>query len=56
MECQTHPGKQKEFAGIGSRDPERVVCLSFWKTREEAEHYLRNYDSQIVNMLRTFSG
>lgn len=32
-------------------DPARVVSLSFWRTREDAEHYHRNYYDRVSNIL-----
>jgi heme-degrading monooxygenase HmoA len=33
-------------------NPERLVCLSFWATREEAEAYHSHYYNGITDMLR----
>jgi heme-degrading monooxygenase HmoA len=33
-------------------DPERVVSLSFWRTRDDAEHYHRNYYDRVSAILR----
>jgi len=50
---QRQPGFVDLITLHDDADEERVVCLSFWKTREDAENYHRNYYSQIVSTLKS---
>ena len=51
---QRQPGLVDLITLHDDADEERIVCLSFWKTHEDAEHYHRNYYSKIVSMLKSF--
>jgi heme-degrading monooxygenase HmoA len=48
---QRHPGFVDLITLRDNVDPERVVSLSFWRTREDAEHYHRNYYDRVSNIL-----
>jgi quinol monooxygenase YgiN len=45
-------GFQDEIALVSSSDPNRVLALSFWTRREDAERYHRDQFAQIREMLR----
>lgn len=45
-------GFQDEIVLVSHSDPNQVLTLSFWKNREDAEHYHREQFSKIVEMLR----
>jgi quinol monooxygenase YgiN len=45
-------GFQDEIVLTSSTDPNRVVALSFWNRREDAEHYHREQYPKIAEMLR----
>lgn len=45
-------GFQDVITLVSSADPNRMVSLSFWKQREDAERYQREQFSQIAEMLR----
>jgi quinol monooxygenase YgiN len=45
-------GFQDEIALVSNTDPTRVLALSFWTRREDAERYQREQFSKIAEMLR----
>jgi quinol monooxygenase YgiN len=45
-------GFQDEIILTSSTDPNRIMALSFWARREDAERYHREQYSKIVEMLR----
>ena len=50
---QKQPGFIDLVALRDNKDDERIVCLSFWNSKESAEHYqIEHYDT-IVQMLRS---
>jgi heme-degrading monooxygenase HmoA len=50
---QKQPGFVDLVALRDNRDDERIVCLSFWDSRESAEAYQREHYDTIVQMLRS---
>ncbi|MFY9644485.1 MAG: antibiotic biosynthesis monooxygenase [Terriglobales bacterium] len=49
---QKQPGFVDLVALRDGNDKQRIVCLSFWNTQENAEHYHREHYDQIVQTLR----
>jgi heme-degrading monooxygenase HmoA len=49
---QKQPGFIDLVALRDNRDDERVVCLSFWNSKESAEHYQHEHYDTIIQMLR----
>jgi quinol monooxygenase YgiN len=49
---QKQPGFIDLVALRDDKDDERIVCLSFWNSKESAEHYQREHYETIVQMLR----
>jgi heme-degrading monooxygenase HmoA len=47
-------GFQDEMVLVSNTDPNRVLALSFWNSREDAERYHREQFSQITEMIRNF--
>ena len=45
-------GFQDEIALVSNTDPSRVLALSFWNSRDDAERYQREQFSKIAQMLR----
>ena len=45
-------GFQDEIALVSNTDPTRMLALSFWNKREDAERYQREQFSRIAEMLR----
>ncbi len=45
-------GFQDEMVLVSNTDPDRVLALSFWNTREDAERYHHEQFSQITEMIR----
>jgi heme-degrading monooxygenase HmoA len=50
---QKQPGFIDLIALKGNKDDERIVCLSFWNSKESAEQHQRQHYDDIVQMLRT---
>lgn len=50
---QKQPGFIDLVALRDSKDDERIVCLSFWNSKENAEIYHRDHYDTIVQMLRS---
>lgn len=48
---QEQPGFVDMIGLIDEHDPERLVALSFWKTKEDAERYHREHFSQVSDLL-----
>ena len=49
---QKQPGFVDMIGLTHERDPERVVALSFWNTKEDAERYHREHFSHISEILK----
>ncbi len=47
-------GFQDEIVLVSNTDPNRVLALSFWNSREDAERYNREQFTQITEMIRNF--
>jgi heme-degrading monooxygenase HmoA len=47
-------GFQDEIVLVSNTDPNRVMALSFWNRREDAERYHREQFSNISGMLSPF--
>jgi quinol monooxygenase YgiN len=49
---QKQPGFVDLISLIHEHDPERLVALSFWKTKEDAEHYHHEHFNRISDLLK----
>jgi quinol monooxygenase YgiN len=49
---QKQPGFVDMIGLIDEHDPERLLALSFWKTKEDAERYHREHFSHISELLK----
>ena len=47
-------GFQDEIVLVSSNDPNRVLALSFWTKREDAEQYQREQFSRILELLHPY--
>jgi len=50
---QKQPGFVDEVGLTSDHDPERMVAISFWKTREDAERYQRETFPRVQDTLKT---
>lgn len=50
---QKQPGFIDLVALRDNKNDERIVCLSFWNSKESAGHYQREHYDTIVQMLRS---
>lgn len=50
---QKQPGFIDLVALRDNKDAGRIVCLSFWNSKESAEHYQSEHYETIVQMLRS---
>jgi heme-degrading monooxygenase HmoA len=50
---QKQPGFVDEITLASEQDPERMVAISFWKTREDAERYHRETFPKVQDILKT---
>ena len=41
-----------EITLVSTADPNRVLALSFWKTREDAQHYHQQQFSNVTSLIR----
>lgn len=48
---QKQPGFIDLVALRDNKDDERIVCLSFWNSKESAEHYQSEHYDTIIQML-----
>jgi heme-degrading monooxygenase HmoA len=48
---QEQPGFVDFFSLSDKTNAERILCISFWTSREDAEEYHRRHDETITNML-----
>jgi heme-degrading monooxygenase HmoA len=51
---QKQPGFVDEVSLASEHDPERLVAISFWRTREDAEHYHRENFSRVQETLKSY--
>lgn len=49
---QKQPGFVDVIGLISESNPERVVSLSFWKTKEDAERYHREQYNRILDLIK----
>ncbi|MBZ5597767.1 MAG: antibiotic biosynthesis monooxygenase [Acidobacteriia bacterium] len=49
---QKQPGFVDLIGLTSETEPERVLSVSFWNTKEDAERYHREHYNRIVDMLR----
>jgi quinol monooxygenase YgiN len=47
-------GFQDEIVLVSNTDPNRVLVLSFWNRREDAERYHKEHFAKIAEMVRPF--
>ena len=50
---KNQPGFVDEITLVSTNNPNRVVALSFWKTREDAQQYHNQQFQSITNLIRT---
>ena len=51
---KNQPGFLDEITLISDEDPNRILAISFWKSREHAENYHREHFQTITNTLSNF--
>ncbi len=51
---QKQPGFVDMIGLSHEHDPERLVALSFWKSKEDAERYSREHFSHVSEILKPF--
>ena len=51
---QKQPGFVDELSLSSEHDPERMVAISFWKTREDAERYNRENFSRVQEIVKPY--
>ncbi|HLX77071.1 MAG TPA: antibiotic biosynthesis monooxygenase [Terriglobales bacterium] len=51
---QKQPGFVDEVGLASEHDPERMVAISFWKTREDAERYHRDTFSRVQDIVKPY--
>lgn len=47
-----HPGFVDEITLVSQENPDRMLALSFWKTREDAERYNREGFTRVNEIIR----
>jgi heme-degrading monooxygenase HmoA len=51
---QKQPGFVDEVSLSSEHDPERMVAISFWKTREDADRYQRETFSRVQEIVKPY--
>ena len=51
---QKQPGFVDEVGLASEHDPERMVAISFWKTREDAERYHRDTFPRVQDIAKPY--
>src|SRR5437868_15291242 len=51
---QSQPGFVDLIRLIDEYEPERLVAISLWKTKEDAQRYDREHFSQVAGLLQPF--
>ena len=51
---QKQPGFVDEVGLVSEHDPERMVAISFWKTREDAERYHRDNFPRVQDIVKSY--
>ena len=51
---KNQPGFLDEITLISDQDPNRILAISFWKSREHAENYQREHFETVTNTLSNF--
>ena len=51
---QKQPGFVDTVGLVSDQDPERMVSISFWKTREDAERHHRENFSRIQDVVKPY--
>ena len=51
---QKQPGFVDEVSLVSDHDPEHMVAISFWKTREDAERHHRENFSRIQDLVKPY--
>jgi quinol monooxygenase YgiN len=49
---QKQAGFVDEVTLVSDHDPERMVAISFWKTREDAERYTRETYARVLDVIK----
>jgi quinol monooxygenase YgiN len=49
---QKQPGFVDLVGLVSENEPERIVSVSFWNTKEDAERYHREHYNRILEMIR----
>jgi len=52
---QNQPGFVDELVLISEENPDQILALSFWKTRETAETYNRDRFPEVTNLITPLS-
>ena len=52
---KNQPGFVDEVVLISNENPDHILALSFWKTREDAEKYNREQFTNVTDLIRNFS-
>jgi len=50
---QTTPGFVDEIGLVSTDNPDRMVAISFWKTKEDAERYQRDQFNKVNDLLKS---
>jgi len=52
---KNQPGFMDELVLISEENPDQILALSFWKSREDAEKYHREHFSHITELIQNSS-
>lgn len=52
---KNQPGFVDELVLISDQDPDEILALSFWKTKEDAEKYNREQFSRVTELIQNFT-
>lgn len=51
---KSQPGFVDEVLLISEQNPDQILALSFWKTREDADRYNREQFSRVTDLIQNF--
>lgn len=51
---RNQPGFEDEILLISAQNPDQLLALSFWKTKEDADRYNREQFSQVTSLIQNF--
>jgi quinol monooxygenase YgiN len=49
---KNQPGFQDEVTLVSDEDSNRILAISFWKSREHAENYNRDHYPKVMELIR----